>query len=194
MPLTATFLSFAYIMSFTPGSDDIMALSSASVYGLRKGLRFCLGVLLGVLGLVTACVLLDAVLFRLLSDVEPTMHAVDAAYIPWMALGVWWSGSGNEDSRLVPVNDVASGMLLQFTDPKGTLYGIIAFSSFVFPYYDPFMALAVSIDVLPAVAYIGTCFWALFGAIFRRFLQGHHTTANANMAFLLVWCVTSLYT
>ena len=49
MPSIAAFLSFACIMSFTPGPNNIMALSSASAYGLRKGLRFCFGVLLGVL-------------------------------------------------------------------------------------------------------------------------------------------------
>lgn len=114
-------------------------------YGLRKGLRFCFGVLLGVLGLMTACALFGAALFRFLPDVEPTMRAVGAAYILWMAFGVWRSGSGNEDSRLVPVNGVVSGMLLQFVNPKGILYGITAFSSFVLPYYDSFMALAVSI-------------------------------------------------
>ena len=41
MPSIAAFLSFACIMSFTPGPNNIMALSSASAYGLRKGLRFC---------------------------------------------------------------------------------------------------------------------------------------------------------
>ena len=182
MPSIAAFLSFACIMSFTPGPNNIMALSSASAYGLRKGLRFCFGVLLGVLGLMTACALFGAALFRFLPDVEPTMR------------GVWRSGSGNEDSRLVPVNGVVSGMLLQFVNPKGILYGITAFSSFVLPYYDSFMALAVSIGVLSAVAYAGTCFWALFGAVFRRFLQNHHTAANASMALLLVWCAASLYT
>ena len=132
MPSIAAFLSFACIMSFTPGP---------------------FGVLLGVLGLMTACALFGAVLFQFLPDVEPTMRAVGAAYILWMAFGVWRSGSGNEDSRLVPVNGVVSGMLLQFVNPKGILYGITAFSSFVLPYYDSFMALAVSIGVLSAVAY-----------------------------------------
>ena len=135
MPSIAAFLSFACIMSFTPGPNNIMALSSASAYGFRQGLRFCFGVLLGVLGLMTACALFGAALFRFLPDVEPTMRAVGAAYILWMAFAVWRSGSGSEDSRLVPVNGVVSGMLLQFVNPKGILYGITAFSSFVLPYY-----------------------------------------------------------
>lgn len=186
MPSIAAFLSFACIMSFTPGPNNIMALSSASAYGLRKGLRFCFGVLLGVLGLMTACALFGAALFRFLPDVEPTMRAVGAAYILWMAFGVWRSGSGNEDSRLVPVNGVVSGMLLQFVNPKGILYGITAFSSFVLPYYDSFMALAVSIGVLSAVAYAGTCFW--------RFLEPYSAVSSRTTippptrAWRSCWC------
>ena len=81
MPSIAAFLSFACIMSFTPGPNNIMALSCASTYGLRKSLRFCFGVLLGVLGIMAACALFGATLFRFLPDVEPAMRAVGAAYI-----------------------------------------------------------------------------------------------------------------
>lgn len=193
MPSIAAFLSFACIMSFTPGPNNIMALSSASAYGLRKGLRFCFGVLLGVLGLMTACALSGAALFRFLPDLEPTMRAIGAAYILWMAFGVWRSGAGSEEPRFLPINSIVSGMLLQFVNPKGILYGITAFSSFVLPYYDSAMALAVSISVLSFIAYAGTCLWALFGSVFRRFLQNHHVAANTIMALLLVWCAASLY-
>lgn len=40
----------------------------------------------------------------------------------------------------------------------------------------------------------GHVFGRFFGAVFRRFLQNHHTAANAIMALLLVWCAASLYT
>lgn len=155
-------------------------------YGLRKGHPFLLRRPAGVLGLMTACALFGAALFRFLPDVEPTMRAVGAAYILWMAFGVWRSGSGNEDSRLVPVNGVVSGMLLQFVNPKGILYGITAFSSFVLPYYDSFMALAVSIGVLSAVAYAGTCFWALlepYSAVSSR-----TTIPPPTRAWRSCWC------
>ena len=41
--LTA-FLSFAFLTAFTPGPNNIMALTLAGTYGFRKGFRFCLGV------------------------------------------------------------------------------------------------------------------------------------------------------
>ena len=193
MPSIAAFLSFACIMSFTPGPNNIMALSCASTYGLRKSLRFCFGVLLGVLGIMAACALFGATLFRFLPDVDPAMRAVGAAYILWMAFGIWRSKAGDEESRFAPTNGIVSGILLQLFNPKGMLYGMTAFSSFVLPYYDSFMPLAVSVAVLSLVAYVGACSWALFGAVFRRFLQSHHAAANAVMALLLVWCAVSLY-
>ena len=194
MPSIAAFLSFACIMSFTPGPNNIMALSSASAYGLRKGLRFCFGVLLGVLGLMTACALFGAALFRFLPDVEPTMRAVGAAYILWMAFGVWRSGSGNEDSRLVPVNGVVSGMLLQFVNPKRH------------PLWDNrLLVLCASLTTIPlwlwlfpsACSRLSPMPGHVFGRFWSRippFPQNHHTAANASMALLLVWCAAPLYT
>ena len=123
MPSIAAFLSFACIMSFTPGPNNIMALSSASAYGLRKGLRFCFGVLLGVLGLMTACALFGAALFRFLPDVEPTMRAVGAAYILWMAFGVWRSGSGNEESALYRSTASFQGCCCNSSTPKASSMG-----------------------------------------------------------------------
>ena len=151
MPSIAAFLSFACIMSFTPGPNNIMALSCASTYGLRKSLRFCFGVLLGVLGIMAACALFGATLFRFLPDVEPAMRAVGAAYILWMACGIWRSKAGDEESRFAPTNGIVSGILLQLFNPKGMLYGMTAFSSFVLPYYDSFMPLAVSVAPMSAL-------------------------------------------
>lgn len=118
---------------------------AASAYGLREGAPFLLRRPAGRSGAHDGMCAVWRGAVPVLPDVEPTMRAVGAAYILWMAFGVWRSGSENEDSRLVPVNGVVSGMLLQFVNPKGILYGITAFSSFVLPYYDSFMALAVSI-------------------------------------------------
>lgn len=130
--------------------------------------------------------LFGAALFRFLPDVEPTMRAVGAAlYFGW-PLAFGGRDQETEDSRLVPVNGVVSGMLLQFVNPKGILYGITAFSSFVLPYYDSFMALAVSIGVLSAVAYAGTCFWALlepYSAVSSR-----TTIPPPTRAWRSCWC------
>lgn len=123
MPSIAAFLSFACIMSFTPGPNNIMALSSASAYGLRKGLRFCFGVLLGVLGLMTACALFGAALFRFLPDVEPTMRAVGAAYILWMAFGVWRSGSGTKIPALYRSTASFQGCCCNSSTPKASSMG-----------------------------------------------------------------------
>ena len=194
MPSIAAFLSFACIMSFTPGPNNIMALSSASAYGLRKGLRFCFGVLLGVLGLMTACALFGAALFRFLPDVEPTMRAVGAAYILWMAFGVWRSGSGNEDSRLVPVNGVVSGMLLQFVNPKIYIYCIVSMEAYILPYYQgQWPELTLFALLLAFIGFVFTLCWALFGSVFRMLFSKYARVTNTVMALLLVYCAVSLF-
>ena len=39
-----SFLLYVFVMSFTPGPNNIMAMLFANQYGFKKTLRFCLGV------------------------------------------------------------------------------------------------------------------------------------------------------
>lgn len=43
MPVVS-FLVYVFVMSFTPGPNNIMAMLFANQYGFKKTLRFCLGV------------------------------------------------------------------------------------------------------------------------------------------------------
>ena len=188
--LTA-FLSFAFLTAFTPGPNNIMALTLAGTYGFRKGFRFCLGVFFGFVGVMSACALFDAALFHLLPAVEPVVKAVGAAYILWLAWTVF--RSSGDTSRFLPANSVRAGMTLQFVNPKVILYGITAFSSFVFPWTDSPFAVIFFIGLLSAIGFAGTCCWALCGSAFQRLFNTYRTPLNSLMALLLVWCAVSLF-
>lgn len=187
----AAFLSYSFVTAFTPGPNNIMALSCAGAYGLRKGFRFCFGVCLGMLGVLSACAALGAVLFRLLPEVEPVMRGIGAAYLLWLAWSVFRSEAGEAEER--PAGGILTGMLLQFVNPKFILYGITAFSSFVLPYDDSAPTLSCAVAGLAVIGFSGSCCWAMFGAVFQRFFREHHTLAGSLMALSLVGCAASLY-
>lgn len=187
----AAFLSFAFVMAFTPGPNNIMALSNAGTHGFRKGFRFCFGVLLGFLGVMAACALFDAALFHLLPALEPFMKAIGAVYILWLAWTVLRS-SGHEDG-LCASNSIAAGMALQFVNPKVILCGITAFSSFVLPWSDSPFVLSLFVGLLSFIGFAGTCCWALCGSLFKRVFERHRAATNAVLSLLLVGCAASLY-
>lgn len=57
MPNVFAFLSYVALTTFTPGPNNIMSMSNASRFGLRRSMRFTVGVCAGffvIVGLAIA--------------------------------------------------------------------------------------------------------------------------------------------
>lgn len=187
----AAYLSYILLTAITPGPNNIMAMSNAGKYGFKKGFRFNIGVLLGFLIVMTGCAAFSSLLYNFIPQIEPVMLCVGAAYILWLAWTVWRDKPHDEKKRVMQINSVASGMVLQFVNVKVILYGITGMSTFILPYYKGFFALLPFVLLMSFVGFAGTCCWALFGAAFQIFFNKHKKVMNALLALLLVYCAAS---
>lgn len=187
----AAFLSYILLTAFTPGPNNIMAMSNASKYGFKKGFRFNIGVLLGFLIIMTACAVFTSLLYGLIPRIEPVMLCIGAAYILWLAWSVWRDRPHESKNRAMQTCSIMSGMVLQFINVKVILYGITGMSTFILPYYKGFFALLPFVFLMSFVGFAGTCCWALFGAVFEIFFSKHKKVMNALLALLLVYCAIS---
>ncbi len=61
MPVLS-FLLYVFVTSFTPGPNNIMAMLFANKYGLKKTLKFCVGVGAGFLIVMLLCSYLNLLL------------------------------------------------------------------------------------------------------------------------------------
>lgn len=210
----AAFLSYIFLTAFTPGPNNIMAMSTAGKHGLRKGSMFCTGVFFGFLFVMTCCAAGSALLYRFIPKIEPVMTYIGAAYILWLAWTIYRdkphadeegaeTGTGaNADAGTVKKslkqrmnlskNLIFSGMILQLVNVKVILYGISAMTTFILPYYTDLPIIALFILGLSAMGYAGTFCWALFGAIFEKVFSKHKKGLNIVMALLLVYCAASI--
>ena len=68
-------------------------------------------------------------------------------------------------------NSFFAGMLLQFVNPKGILYGITAVSTFIIPYHTSNFSLLFFSLFLAFVGFISTISWSVFGSMFQKFLS-----------------------
>lgn len=185
------FLSYIFLMAFTPGPNNIMAMSNAGKYGFKKGLRFNIGVLFGFLVIMTACAAFTSLLYEFIPQIEPVMLCAGAAYILWLAWSVWRDRPHDDKKRVMQINSIASGMVLQFVNAKLYMYGITGMSTFILPHYKGFFALVPFVLLLSFVGFAGTVCWALFGAVFQIFFNKHSKIMNALLALLLVYCAVS---
>ena len=54
MPGLSPFLTYIFLTAFTPGPNNIMAMSYAGNFGLRRAMGFCLGTFFGILIVTSA--------------------------------------------------------------------------------------------------------------------------------------------
>ena len=72
---------YALITTFTPGPNNIMALSIATQNGVRRTLPFNAGVWAGFSVVIQLCALLSATLYAVLPSIKTPMLFIGAAYL-----------------------------------------------------------------------------------------------------------------
>lgn len=191
MPNVFAFLSYVLVTSFTPGPNNIMAMSNASRFGFRRSMRFNAGVCAGFFVIIALSIAFTIALYTAIPRIKPVMTVIGAAYILWLAYKTVTASAPGKDSR--GQSTFVSGMMLQFLNPKAILYGLTAASTFIVPYYSSRPVFVVFAAALASVALASTSCWALFGSVFQRFMAENHRVVGYVMGALLVYCAVSLF-
>ncbi|MFA9380635.1 MAG: LysE family transporter [Acetanaerobacterium sp.] len=186
-----TFLAYIFIMAFTPGPNNIMAMTNASRYGFRKSFPFNLGILVGFSIVMAVCAVFSTMLVTIIPSIKPVMIVLGAAYMLYLAWKILRSSSIKmKESKSA---GFVTGMLLQFVNPKIMIYGITAMSTYILPYYNEPHEIALFASLLVFVGFSGTVCWSVFGMMLYKLFLNHAKVMNTIMALLLVYCAASLF-
>jgi hypothetical protein len=105
--LLLAFLVFAAVMSFTPGPNNIMLLSSGLTYGFRRTLPLMAGILLGGTFMIGAVGLGLGAVFFAYPVLKTILKYAGAAYLIYLAAGIAMSGTtASEAGRQARPDDV----------------------------------------------------------------------------------------
>lgn len=192
MPLLS-FLLYIFVTSFTPGPNNIMAMLFANEYGLKKTIKFCLGVGTGFLIVMLLCSYFNILLENFIPKIEFFMEILGAIYMIYLAIKIFLSKDDNKNNNEDRNNSFFMGMILQFINPKGILYGITAIATFILPYHDSNFSIILYSIFLAFVGFLGTFSWSLFGSVFQKFLSKYRSQFNLIMALLLVYSAVSIF-
>lgn len=191
MPDVLAFMSFIMVTTFTPGPNNIMAMSNAARFGFRRSVPFTLGVCAGFFAIVGLSITFTIALYRAIPTIKPVMTVLGAAYILWLAYKTVTTAP--HETAAAPQTTFVSGALLQFLNPKAILYGITVSSTFIVPYYRTLPVFVGFAAALALLALVSTSCWALFGSVFQRFMARYHRAVGWIMGALLVYCAVSLF-
>lgn len=191
MPII-TFLVYVFVTSFTPGPNNILAMSYANHSGLKKTIRFCLGVGAGFFVIVILSCYFNLLLKSIIPKIEFVMQILGAIYMVYLAVKILKSKNSDKKTDGDSNNRFITGMLLQFINPKGILYGLTVVSTFILPYHTSNISFIIFSCLLALVGVMSTLSWSVFGSVFQTFLSNYRTPFNIVMALLLVYTAISI--
>lgn len=189
------FFSYMFVSCITPGPNNLMCMANGTKYGFRGSQRFCLGVTTGFTLILICAIACNYFIYEYIPVILNIMTPLGALYILWLAWVIWRDKpKEKKESRLqLDTRTMHVGMILQFVNPKGLLYGMTLITNFVFPYDRSFgMFALVLVSNWFIVLFANNC-WVLFGSVFQRFFDRYKKILNAVMALLLVYCAASLF-
>jgi threonine/homoserine/homoserine lactone efflux protein len=130
---------FAFVMSVTPGPNNIMLMASGAQFGYQKTLPHIFGVLIGVASLLASVLLGFGAMFERYPALYDLLKVVGSLYLFWLAwkiatasiepLAVNASQSNNERNKTKPMT-LFSAATFQFVNPKAWAMTIGSISSF----------------------------------------------------------------
>lgn len=186
-----SFLTYAVVTAATPGPNNMMSMSNAGRKGFKRALPFNLGIWVGFSVVMVVCTLFCSALSAIIPRIKAPMLTLGALYMLYLAWGTVKSGSIEDDHS---AGGFASGLFLQFVNPKIYIYCIMSMEAYILPYYAGNWAALFGFAML--LAFIGFAFticWSAFGSVFRLMFSKYSKQVNAVMALLLVWCAVSLF-
>ncbi len=187
------FFSYIFLTAITPGPNNIMAMTCGSKYGFKKGLKFCFGVFIGFLIIISLCTFLGTILFNLMPKIAPFIKYAGAVYILYLAYKTLKDKPKEESDNLIDEKKlILNGMLLQFINPKLIIYGITSMSTFILPHFKTFNILSFFILALSLMGLLCTILWNTFGVGFNVLFKKHYKILNIILSILLIYCVISL--
>ena len=185
------FVTYGFVMSITPGPNNLMLTASGATFGFRRTLPHILGVCVGFSAVLLAvCAGLDA-LFARWPDLQMVLRWAGAAYLVYLGWRILRAGEAKAGHTPKPLTFMEAGAF-QFFNPKGWVTTLTAAALFLprelgFATACTYMVVVMAMVNLPCITV-----WALFGSSLRGFLARPRGRVAFNVAMSLALAVTGI--
>ncbi|MDF9841535.1 MULTISPECIES: LysE family transporter [unclassified Paenibacillus] len=181
----AAFLVYCIVVTFTPGPTNIVILSTVQHNSLKQAMKYVWGATLAFGLLLAASALLNRMLAGVLPGVLTVMQVIGSLYMLYLAVQIYRMNTAEAQHH--NTSGFASGLLMQFINPKVILFTLTVIPGYVLPYYSSPLILTVFVIVITVIGFLAFMAWLVFGTVFRAFLQAHRRTANTVMALFMIY-------
>ena len=180
------FATYSFVMSITPGPNNVMLTASGATFGFRRTVPHIFGICVGFsFVLFAVCAGLD-VIFTRWPELQTVLRGVGATYLVYLGWRILRSGEAESRNSLKPLTFTqAAGF--QFLNPKAWVMTLTAAAMFLPRDMGFLTACAYMVGIMAIVNLPCITVWALFGSSLRGFLAKPRgrVTFNALMAVAL---------
>ena len=180
-------VAFAFVMSITPGPNNVMLMASGVNFGLRRTLPHALGVTLGFMLMVGLVGLGLAGLFARVPALLAWMKWLGAAYMVYLAWKLARAKPVREGAAAGKPLTFLQAAAFQWINPKAWIIAVTAAATYTLPERYAMTMMIVAM-VIGAVTLPSVWLWVLFGSVLRRALDHPKVLSafNWTMAVLLI--------
>src|ERR1700761_8290288 len=181
------FATYSFVMSITPGPNNVMLTASGATFGFRRTVPHMLGICTGFsVQLLAVCAGLGAIFTRW-PDLQTVLRWAGAAYLIYLGWRLLRSGTARAAQAPKPVTFLEAAMF-QFLNPKAWVITLTAATMFLPRELGLLMACLYMVAVMAVINLPCIAVWALFGSSLRGFLArpAGRLTFNVIMALALV--------
>jgi threonine/homoserine/homoserine lactone efflux protein len=155
--------TYAFVMSITPGPNNVMLTAAGANFGLRRTLPHIMGVSFGFGAQVAAVCGGLGILFTRWPQLQLALKWVGAAYLLFLGWQMLRSGAAQSRSAGKPIT-FAEAAAFQFLNPKAWVISLTAATLFLPPELGKALASGYVASIVTAVNLPCITAWALFGS------------------------------
>lgn len=174
---------FAFVMSVTPGPNNIMLLASGAQFGYQKTLPHIFGIIIGVAALLASVLLGLGIVFERYPLLYDVLKVIGSLYLFWLAWKITTASTelhpieGNQKNKPMTL---AGASFFQFVNPKAWAMSIGSISSFTLN-GDHYLESGLWIMLCFAVmGFIAISLWTYLGVNIAQYLNSEKHKKNFN--------------
>ena len=185
------FATYSFVMSITPGPNNVMLTASGANFGFRKTIPHILGIVAGFsVVLFGVCAGLDVVFTRW-PAIQSVLRWVGAAYLVYLGWRILRSGEAQDAQNRKPLTALeAAGF--QFLNPKAWMMTLTAAAMFLPRELGVLTASSYMVGIMAVTNLPCITVWALFGSSMRGFLAKPAGRMTFNIVLSLALVATGI--
>jgi threonine/homoserine/homoserine lactone efflux protein len=185
------FVTYTFVMSITPGPNNVMLTASGANFGFRRTVPHILGIGVGfVVQLLAVCAGLSA-LFARWPAAQSTLGWVGAAYLLYLGWRMLSRGDAEARDNRRPVTFLEAAMF-QFLNPKAWVMTVTAATLFLPQELGLLLRGGYMAGVMEGIGLPCMTVWALFGSSLRGLLAAPGAALAFNVAMALALATTAV--